>query len=64
MTKETQLWVATMAASKNYDYEKTLKCGYVDDDFMDEIWKYVIECKEIGKQLFYEKYKEFQLYGN
>lgn len=62
MTKETQLWVASMAGSKDYDYEKTLKCGYVDDDFIEVIWEYIIEFKKIGKTAFYDKYKQFDLY--
>jgi len=62
MTKETQIWVATMAYAKDYDYERTLKCGYADEDFIVDIWNYVIELKKLGKPAFYEKYKEFELY--
>jgi hypothetical protein len=63
MNKEEMIRIACVAIRKNYDYE-TLK--YSDDmynleEFSDNIWEYVEECKQIGKIAFKEKYKEYKL---
>lgn len=58
------LWIASKYADKGYDFEK-MKYGddlYGKEDFADNVWEYVVECKEIGRKAFYEKYKEFKLY--
>lgn len=64
MKKEEIIYLATKFFDKGWDYET---CIYTDDlynkeDFIDEIWDYVIELKDYGKIEFYEKYKEFKLY--
>lgn len=64
MTKEEMLWIASKYANKGYDFEQ-MKYGddlYGKEELADEVWEYVVECKEIGTTEFYEKYKEFKLY--
>lgn len=65
MTKEEIIWIATWAFYKGYDYETVMYSDYLygqPDHVCDEVWDYVIELTEIGKNQFYEKYKEFKLY--
>jgi len=64
MEKSEMLWIATKYFSKGYDYE-TMCYGddlYGKEKYADEIWDYVIEIKDIGRIVFYEKYKEYKLY--
>ena len=64
MEKEEMLWIASKYADKGYDFEQ-MKYGddlYGKEQFADEVWEYVTECKQIGTDAFYEKYKEFKLY--
>ena len=58
------LFIATKAISKGWDYETMYYSDDMDDHvvFSDEVWEYVVECKEIGTTAFKEKYKDFKLY--
>lgn len=64
MEKEEMIWIASVAVAKNIDYEKLYYSDYMygNENLTDEVYKYVIECKEIGTIAFYEKYKEYKLY--
>lgn len=65
MTTERIIWIATWAFDKGYDYETVMYSDFLygqPDPVCDEVWDYVIELKEIGKNQFYKKYKEFKLY--
>lgn len=64
MKKEEIIYLASKFFDKGWDYEK---CYYGDDlygkeEFIDEIWDYVIEIKDIGRIAFYEEYKDYKLY--
>lgn len=65
MNNKEQIWVASIAIGKNYDYE-TLKYSdymYGNEDKIDDVWDYVEECKEFGEKAFREKYSEYKLYN-
>lgn len=64
MEKTEMLWIASCAIGKNLDYEELEYSDYMygKTQFTDEVWEYVVECREIGTKAFYEKYKEFKLY--
>lgn len=64
MEKQEMLWIASVAIGKNMDYGTLMYSDYMygKEDLTDDVWEYVIECKEIGTTSFYEKYKEYKLY--
>ena len=64
MEKSEQIWTASVAVDKGMDYEELYYSDYMYDseDETDEVYNYVIECNEIGRSAFYEKYKEYKLY--
>ena len=64
MEKSEQIYLASKAFDKGYDYEKM---KYSDDlygreESIEEIWEYVIELKEDGMNAFREKYYEYKIY--
>lgn len=64
MENKDLIWIATKAFDKGWDYE-TLKYGdelYGKEQYVDDVWEYVVELSEIGTNAFYEKYKEYKLY--
>jgi len=64
MKKEDQIWLATLAIHKGYDFE-TLKYSdylYHDEDKADDVWEYVEEHRKIGSAAFEEKYKDIKLF--
>lgn len=64
MEKKEMIWIASKAFAKNWDYE-TLKYSddmYGKEQYVDEVYEYVQECKKTGSTPFYEKYKEYKLY--
>lgn len=64
MTKERMIWIATWAWNKHLDYETTKYSDYLNgkEEFIDQVWEYVEELNNYGKIVFYEKYKQFNLY--
>ena len=64
MSKDEMLWTASWAIGKGYDYETLHYCDnmYGKEQFTDDVWEYVVECKEIGTTAFYKKYSEYKLY--
>lgn len=51
--------IAIYAIGKNMDYE-TLKYSddlYGKEEFADDVYKYVEECRKIGELAFYAKYE-------
>lgn len=64
MDKAEKLWIASVAVAKNMDYE-TLKYSdymYSKEELTEEVYSYVVECKKIGIDNFYEKYKDYKLF--
>jgi len=58
MTQKEMIQIALIAVDRNYDY-KRLKSSYFisgREEFMDEVWNYVDECKNIGLIAWREKY--------
>lgn len=58
MTEQEKQKLALKAIDKRWDFED-LKYGddlYRKEHLVDEIWKYVEECEEIGSKAFKEKY--------
>lgn len=64
MDKAEMVWAASVAIGKNLDYETLCYSDYMygNEDSMDEVWEYVIECRDIGENAFRDKYDEFKLY--
>jgi len=65
MEKSELLWIATWAFYKGYDYEKTKYSDYLygKESEIDNVWYYYNELEDIGTNAFYEKYKDFKLFG-
>lgn len=49
-----------MVIRKGYNFEQLRYCDdlYGKEYLADDVWEYVIECKEIGEIAFKEKYKQ------
>jgi hypothetical protein len=64
MEKKEIIYLASKFADKGWDYETCMYCDdlYGQEDEIEEIWEYVIECKDIGRTAFYIKYSEYKLY--
>jgi hypothetical protein len=64
MEKQEMLWLASKAADKGWVFETLKYCDdlYGKEQYADEIWEYVDECRKIGTDAFYEKYKDYKLY--
>ena len=64
MNIEKIIYAATYAVGKRLDFE-TLSYSdemYGNEDFTDDVWEYVVECDDIGKDEFREKYSEYKFY--
>lgn len=64
MEQKDIIYVASRAFGKDWDYE-TIRWGddmYGKSEYVQEVFEYFDEIKEIGRKAFYEKYKEFNLY--
>jgi len=58
------IWLASVAIGKKLNFE-TLKYSdylYGKESLVDDVWKYVKECEEIGTIAFKEKYSQYKLY--
>lgn len=64
MEKSEQIWIASIAAQKGYDYESLYYSDYMYDNESetDAVFEFVDECNEIGRSAFYKKYNEYKLY--
>ena len=58
METEEIIWVASVAIAKQLDYETLLYSDYMygNTEFIDDVWEYILECREIGIPAFYDKY--------
>lgn len=64
MNKSEFIYLASIVIGKGYSYE-TMKYSdylYGKENFIDDVWAYVLECQDFGKIAFYEKYKDYKLY--
>lgn len=64
MTIEEILWLATKAVAKKWDRDDLRYCDdlYGRETDVDEVWRYVEECEEIGRTAFKERYVDYELY--
>ena len=64
MKESEMIWAASVAIGKDIDYETLCYSDYMhgNESSADEVWEYVIECREIGETAFRDKYAEFKLY--
>ena len=65
MEKKEMIKIASYAIMKDMDYETLCYSDilYGREKFADDIWDYVVECKEIGTTAFKEKYSDIDLYS-
>ena len=54
-----------MAISKSLTYEQLKYSDYLNgkESFIDDVWEFVKECKELGADDFVEKYGHYKLYA-
>jgi len=59
LNKKELIGLANYAMYKELSYEELNDCDSIrgHSNQLDEIWDYVIECREIGTISFYQKYK-------
>lgn len=65
MKEEDIIYIASKYAEKGYDIEQ-LQYGddmYEKGQFIDDVWEYIIEYKEIGSIAFRKKYSKYKLYS-
>lgn len=64
MNEDQIIYLASKFAAKGTDYEKAMYSDdlYGQEDYMDDIWEYVIEYQEIGSIAFKDKYQNYKLY--
>jgi hypothetical protein len=65
MEESEKVWIATVAISKSLTYEQLKYSDYLNgkESFIDDVWEFVKECKEIGADDFVEKYGHYKLYA-
>ena len=65
MNIKEQIWAASVAIGKRYDFEEMKYSDYMygNEDKIDDVWEYVEECDDIGRDKFKEKYKNYKLYA-
>ena len=58
MEQKEMIEIALTAIRKNMDYETLYYSDYMygKEKLTDEVWEYVVECKEIGSIAFKDKY--------
>ena len=64
MKEEDKIYIASKYAAKGCDYE-ALKYGddmYESQEYVDDVFNYMVEYKHIGSVAFEEKYKQYVLY--
>jgi len=64
MSKDEMIYTATLAFNKSMSRDELYYSDYMygSENLTNEVWEYVIELREIGKQEFYEKYRDYSLY--
>ena len=63
--KKKCIWIATWGFSKDYSDQHIQESDYVygyDESDRYEVFTYLCEIRQIGKEQFYEKYKNYVLY--
>ena len=60
MTESEMLSIAKVAIEKLWDFEKLKYSDYLygKENLADEVYEYVIECREIGTTAFFCKYPD------
>jgi len=61
MKKTEQIKIAIIAIEKNISYDDLYYSDYMygNEIFTDDVWKLVLECKDIGLLKFKTHYKEY-----
>ena len=64
MDKAEQIWIASVAVGKKLDYETLYYSDYMNgnEEYTESVYEYVVECENIGRIAFNEKYSEYDLY--
>ena len=64
MNKEELISLASIAVGKGYSYETMMYSDFLygEEDSIDDVWAYVVECQDIGRNEFRKKYKDYKLY--
>lgn len=58
------IWIASVAIGKRMGYEELMYSDYMygNEDLIDDVWEYVIECDNMGQISWKEKYADYRLY--
>lgn len=64
MEEKEKIYIASLAFEKCLEYEELKYSDYMygKEDETDDVWEFVIECQDIGKMAFNEKYGNYDLY--
>jgi hypothetical protein len=64
MTTEEKIWIATVAFHKKIDSGTLYYSDYMygHERETEDVWEYVEELQEIGREAFYQKYSQYRLY--
>ena len=64
MEKSEMIWIASVAFEKGLSYEDLKYSDYMNgkEQFTDEVYEFVSECKKIGRKAWREKYNGYKLY--
>ena len=64
LTKSDLIWIATKMHAKGYYGERIRYSDdlYGNEDQYDEVSEFMEEAHNIGRDAFYEKYKDYKLY--
>ena len=64
MDERQMVYAASYAIGKHLDYETLMYSDemYGKEDCIDDVWEYVTECEEMGKDAFRERYSSCKLY--
>ena len=59
MENKEKIQIALKAIEKNIDFEELYYSDYMhgNESQTDDVWEYVVECKDIGLIAFKEKYE-------
>ena len=60
MDKSAMIRLAKRAIDKRWAFEmlKYSNDLYDQEQYVEEVWAFVVECEEIGRKAFYEKYPD------
>lgn len=63
MRKEDLIFIASVAVVKDMSYEDLMNSAYLDGNKheLDNIWEYVVECKDDGVDTFQERYEQYKM---